>query len=405
MITLNNKELKEQLALEASRFVPNHSDQIKEKVKYVNFIPTKKQVTNPLKKKMAPVLALGMITIILTFILPLLLFPNDQVTPLSNTFITIDINPSIELEIDPNNLVSRVRPLNEDAVILLSGEESKILKKRVFEAIKEIIKIAMDEHYLDGNDLLISAVNENQEQELAILNKIKAEVKDYLEELNYQGNLSFLEGTSHLKKQAKKLGISVGKLQLINKALERNPNLTIDDLKDKSIQEINNIIRNYNQDVVNFEANFQALFLELTNKVLADFNEKVAEYENTHGNINRLNIVLNQLEKAQGKINQNQYHQLLSRLKDIYKSLQEQYPDDLVPLMADMNVDQIVSILNDFQSLTISRLDLVNQNKNQRRNELIKALREKVKENIDNGLTNPLDIDIDDFLKNYLSKR
>ena len=76
---------------------------------------------------MAPVLALGMLTIILTIVLPFLF--KSPMAPISNTFVTIDINPSIEIEADPNSIIKNVRALNKDAVLLLSGEEKASLIK------------------------------------------------------------------------------------------------------------------------------------------------------------------------------------------------------------------------------------------------------------------------------------
>ena len=66
---MKKDELKEALRIEASIFVPNHRDQIKERVRLV---ATPKDKATSILKKMAPVLALGMLTIILTIVLPFL---------------------------------------------------------------------------------------------------------------------------------------------------------------------------------------------------------------------------------------------------------------------------------------------------------------------------------------------
>lgn len=64
------------------------------------------------------------------------------------TFVTLDINPSIELTVDANGIVASVYGANEDGQILLYEEAEKIIGLTYEEAVKYITKLAADLDYL-----------------------------------------------------------------------------------------------------------------------------------------------------------------------------------------------------------------------------------------------------------------
>ena len=55
------------------------------------------------------------------------------------------------------------------------------------------------------------------------------------------------------------MGISVGKLDP-QTIIDLNPQFTIDDLKDKSIKELNNIIKRFDSETIDFEKKYVELF-------------------------------------------------------------------------------------------------------------------------------------------------
>ena len=64
------------------------------------------------------------------------------------TFVTLDINPSIELTVDANGIVVSVYGANEDGQILLYEEAEKIIGLTYEEAVTYITKLAADLDYL-----------------------------------------------------------------------------------------------------------------------------------------------------------------------------------------------------------------------------------------------------------------
>ena len=63
-------------------------------------------------------------------------------------YVTLDINPSIELTVDANGIVASVYGANEDGQILLYEEAEKIIGLTYEEAVKYITKLAADLDYL-----------------------------------------------------------------------------------------------------------------------------------------------------------------------------------------------------------------------------------------------------------------
>ena len=73
---------------------------------------------------------------------------NKQPVGKAETFVTLDINPSVELTVDANGIVASVYGANEDGQILLYEEAEKIIGLTYEEAVKYITKLAADLDYL-----------------------------------------------------------------------------------------------------------------------------------------------------------------------------------------------------------------------------------------------------------------
>ena len=71
------------------------------------------------------------------------------------TFVSLDINPSVELILDANDRVVSVYGTNEDGQVLLYGETSAILGKDVDTAIEFITASAVELGYLDEDNKVV----------------------------------------------------------------------------------------------------------------------------------------------------------------------------------------------------------------------------------------------------------
>ena len=93
-------------------------------------------------------------------------------------YVSLDINPSVELVVDENGLVAGVRGVNEDGLVLLYNE-SGIKGETVDNAVKKIVDISIEEGYLTEDNkvvnVTVSAKNDKNAKKLT--NSVNASIK------------------------------------------------------------------------------------------------------------------------------------------------------------------------------------------------------------------------------------
>lgn len=150
----------------------------------------------------------------------------------------IDVNPSVELQINRFGKVSNVIYVNEDAEIALS--EVKLKGKSAEAALEKIIG-AYDEsgYFNEDAELYISAIDKNQKTE-----KLLEKLSEHAEKI--KGSKKYTVNVSKLSKEdkvtAKEYGISPGKYKVISAVMEEHPEYTIDELKDKSMAYLKDLL-------------------------------------------------------------------------------------------------------------------------------------------------------------------
>lgn len=92
-------------------------------------------------------------------------------------YVSLDINPEVELVIDKNNNVVSVRGENEDGQVLLY-EEAGIKGESVDKAVEKITELAIKYGYLDENNKVVDAIvtSGNEKFEKEVLGKVEASV-------------------------------------------------------------------------------------------------------------------------------------------------------------------------------------------------------------------------------------
>lgn len=95
----------------------------------------------------------------------------------SPSYVSIDINPSIELTVDENNNVISVYAANEDANILLYEEEG-ILGANIEDAIAKITEVAIELGYLDETNKVVGTTvsSENAEWVSTLQEKVNTQI-------------------------------------------------------------------------------------------------------------------------------------------------------------------------------------------------------------------------------------
>lgn len=154
------------------------------------------------------------------------------------TTVTLDINPSIQFGLNYKRDVIKVEGLNEDGKTLIKEENLK--GDDIEDAIEEITELVIQKGYIKENDnyILVNVSGEDIKQELSNI------INEEFIEKKVECNIIFQEINEEAKANAKKYGISESKASYIESIINENTDLTFEELKDKSINEINEKINN-----------------------------------------------------------------------------------------------------------------------------------------------------------------
>lgn len=151
--------------------------------------------------------------------------------------VTLDINPSIQMEVDSNKKIIKVEGVNDDGKKL---DLTEIKGLDINEGINIIKQKLIDNNYLDRNhDVLVAfaLVNENEEKN----DSYEEEILDSIKTTFKSENIAYVKGNKEAVKEAKSQGISLGRYEASisagNEAIKEN-------IKDVPVKEITSIIRN-----------------------------------------------------------------------------------------------------------------------------------------------------------------
>ena len=111
--------------------------------------------------------------------------PDYDLNNVKNAYITIDINPSIEIITGDTGMVVQVNGLNNDAIRLLI--ETNFEGKTVDEVIEAILQLALDFGYLNfdvENAILISTVTSANDESEALERKVSKGARLYKSKKN-----------------------------------------------------------------------------------------------------------------------------------------------------------------------------------------------------------------------------
>lgn len=115
------------------------------------------------------------------------------------SFVSLDINPSIELTLDKNDKVISVYGANEDAQVLLYGEEG-IIGMSVESAVSKITELSIELGYInEDNKVIQTSVSASTNTE-ALQNKINAQINSTATSLDMQVSCSIADAYSLLRK-------------------------------------------------------------------------------------------------------------------------------------------------------------------------------------------------------------
>ena len=164
-----------------------------------------------------------------------------RVNHMVDATVSLDVNPSVELQVNQKERVLNVKALNEDGRIIvgdmdLSGSSLDV-------AVNALIGSMLQNGYLNelANSILISVDNDDPVRGADLQARLSAEVDRLLQTDSFSASVlsQTVVRSSELQKTAEQYGITLGKAQLIQDILSRSTLHTFDELAPLSINELN----------------------------------------------------------------------------------------------------------------------------------------------------------------------
>ena len=153
-------------------------------------------------------------------------------------FISVDINPSLELGVNRFDRVVSVEAYNADGAALTESLELKYLDYR--DALEQIVNDQAVEGYLQDGVLSLTVAGESEAQ--------CGEIYQAMESCaSGRGNIRCHSGSQESITAAHGCGMSVGKYQAYLKLRELDPDIAAEEVQDMTMREIDQLIRSYAQ--------------------------------------------------------------------------------------------------------------------------------------------------------------
>lgn len=177
-------------------------------------------------------------------------------------YVSLDINPSVELVVDENGLVAGVRGVNEDGLVLLYNE-SGIKGETVDNAVKKIVDISIEEGYLTEDNkvvnVTVSAKNDKNAKKLT--NSVNASIKASADEsglsikIDAEGSYSLRRKLDEFKKAhpdnklVQSLSLAKFKLAL---TISETGEITLEHAVELEDDELIDLIKEYDSKIEDF---------------------------------------------------------------------------------------------------------------------------------------------------------
>ncbi|MBQ8375006.1 MAG: hypothetical protein IJX98_05485 [Clostridia bacterium] len=143
-------------------------------------------------------------------------------TATAETFVYLDVNPSIELSLDENNYVLSCNAANDDAEAVLQNMQLKGVEIKT--ALNAIVGAMYVKGYLaaEDNSMLISVDTNDAKNTGLFLTYLTDQVNQVFADSDMECSI-IAQGVSadeELKRRAEENGVSVGKMQLVEKMID-----------------------------------------------------------------------------------------------------------------------------------------------------------------------------------------
>ncbi|SFE44451.1 Anti-sigma factor N-terminus [Paenibacillus catalpae] len=180
---------------------------------------------------------------VLLFFIPFFYLTTAEAHPVV-AYVSLDINPSIEMGVDKQQLVQELKGLNSDGQAIVSKLSFK--GKPLDAVAASIMSTVAAEHYLDNpnKDIVITSYMLDKQKgaddlEKTVAGAVDQKVKETIKQIdvNNEPNVTVLSIPFEVREEAAANGISSGKMAVYLIAKDEGYDIKLEQLKGKSIAE------------------------------------------------------------------------------------------------------------------------------------------------------------------------
>ena len=162
------------------------------------------------------------------------------------SYVNIDINPSVEITANTFDRIIDVKALNEDGEKLLIAGGLK--HRNVVQGVKELLKQATEQGYVNReseNAVMLAISGKSVRRAEALKDRVEKGAVDELGQLEAEAEIVIERVTQQRREQAGKEGVSPGKMLLIERLMDVDPEVDLDKAKSESVKSIMQNIKAY----------------------------------------------------------------------------------------------------------------------------------------------------------------
>lgn len=204
-----------------------------------DLIPSKKSYLNKIKDTIKSNLVRNKIAFACSLSILFLGFGTYTYIKLPVAYVSLDINPSIELSVNRFNNVVSTSALNKDGQILLNDINSD--DKSVYSIVNEIIDSAIKEKYISNNKpaaIAVASISNDYELRNSLKNDLKNSISNHFSKKSIDGTIYSYDEDLSKRDASQKMDISVGKMNLIEELISFDESITVDEYMNKSVVDI-----------------------------------------------------------------------------------------------------------------------------------------------------------------------
>lgn len=178
--------------------------------------------------------------LVVLLLFPIVMVPTSKAAPIV-AYVTLDVNPSVELGINDEEEVRELRGLNIEGKELASGIEYK--GKHAAEVVASLVEktnetassITSEDHDIVIASVVVGDKLEDPDQFEA---ELESEIHEAVTKVvPSNDNVTVLSVPKEVREEAERSGVSTGKMAVYLMAKSKNPKVKLDSLKEQSIHD------------------------------------------------------------------------------------------------------------------------------------------------------------------------